>query len=989
MAVPHSVALRLLGAVGLRTREVEHRLGGRKIRIVLASLGLRLNQTVPVGQLIADVWGEAHPATARNTVQVYLSGIRRALETTGHPFQLDRLPGGYRLSGRPEQVDWLRFELLAGRARTAGRNGEHEAALSTLTEALLLWEGAPLADIFGSPLHTAFAARLDAARLGALSDRFGADLALGTPGLVAELAELVAAHPLDEQFTRHLMHALANDGRPAEALALYAEFRDRLFAERGVEPSVRLTRRYQAILTNDRPDPVAVRPVGPVPPRVSGDLIGREIEVAQVLGLLTEPGLVTLTGPPGVGKSRLAAEVMARCTSLHPLVVRLDAVSDAADVGTAVADACGPQPAAVARRSARERIRYSLVGSSALLVLDNCEHVAAECADLWNDLLSDGSLRVLATSTRPLHARGETTVRLSPLAVPPADGVTAAEIGGVDSVALFCARARALRPAFVLTDDLAPAVGEICRLVDGIPLSLELAGSRTQVLSPAELAERLGDQLQMLRSVPRRPDDRHDSLVSAVAAAVAPLDADERTLFARLSVFSDSFTLRAAEAVAPPGAPVIDVLHGLVDASLLVADVSGRESRFRMLESVRQFGRSILSTSETAEANERRAVYLRDLADRAAAGRHGPDRLIWRRRLDGMRQDLRHTLDDTLRAGRLDIALPLVAALGWWWSNTPQTGLEWYRRALSAAGETTAVVPAQLLAVELSAAVIASYLVLPEALEYARAAEATADRLADSAGRMRALQHQADIAHELGDLDRAREAADEAWQLAAARGEPWAAGRCGLSVAYNHLAAGAADQAERWAADAAGHFGRAGDEGGRADARLLIAEVRLHEGAHQEAEALLTEALEVFRAQEDDEQTARAATLLADAVHRRGARSDAEDLMEDAFDHHAEIGHPWAIAHDLDVLASVCARQNSSRDAAVLLGAADAVRTSAGLTPTPYDDARRASVAAACERVLGQRGAREAVRAGATSDPTAVLGDARSVLRRPAETSVA
>ncbi|GAA3385951.1 hypothetical protein GCM10020369_21460 [Cryptosporangium minutisporangium] len=961
----------------------------------MAALGLRLNHAVPATQLIDDVWGANPPATARNTVQVYLSGVRRALESAGRPFRLDRLAGGYRLSGRPEQVDWLRFELLADRARGSGRVGDREAAAASLAEALTLWQGPPLADLRGTPLYAAFAGAMDAARVGALSDRFAAELALGTPGLAAELSDLVRTRPLDEQLTRHLMHALQNEGRRIEALAVYADFRDRLVRDRGVEPGVRLTRMYRAILADDPPEPLppVPRPIGRVVGREAADFVGRAGELAETLGLLAQPGLVTITGPPGVGKSRFAAEVAARISaagSVRPLFVRLDGVAEPSEVVAAVADAFGPQPAAVIRRPAVDRIRYSLLGTSALLVLDNCDPVAAACVELWDELLEDETLRVLATSTRPLHAAGEVTIRLAPLAVPSEHSGTAAEIERVDSVALFCARVRALRPGFVLTDDMAPVVAEICRLVEGIPLSLELAGSRTQVLSPAELVERLSDQLQTLRSISRRPDDRHESLSSALTAASAHLTPDERMLFARLAVFTDTFTLRAAEAVAPPDVPVLDVLHALVDASLVIADVSGRESRYRMLESVRQFGRSILSESETADAVARRSDYLRDLVARAAEARHGPDRMLWCRRLDDARQDLRVTLDEAVRSGRLDLAMALAADLGWYWANTPQVGLEWYRRVLSAAATAAApLAPESLLPVQLSAAVIASYLVLPEALRYARAAEATADLLGDRAGRMRALQHQADIAHEAGDLADAVEAANEAWRLAADLGDPHAVGRCGLSVAYNWLAANSIEDAERWATDAMRAFAAADDEGGQADARLLIGEALLSDGRHQEAEHELTAALDVFRAQESDEQAARAAVLLADAVHRRGARSDAADFAEEAFDRHAQIGHPWAVAHDLDVLAAVCARQNSARDAAVLLGAADAVRTAADLVRSPRDETLRADVLTACERALGTRGARDAVRAGAMKSFPSANGFARTVLRGSAEVSVA
>ena len=656
---PEFVALRLLGPVGLLSPSKEHSVGGAKARAVLAGLGLRLNQVVPISQLIEDVWGNHPPATARNIVQVYISGIRRALESAGNLLRLNRLANGYRLSGRPDQVDWFLFGLLTERGRASARGGDDPAAANTLAKALSLWTGPPLADLTGTPLRAMFVPAMAAARSATLSDRIEADLALGRPGLIGELTELVDAHPLDERFTRQLMQALHGEGRRADALDRYRAIRP-LPAWRG-----------QAARSPDA-------------------FVGRHTELADLSELLSGPGLVTLAGPPGVGKSRLAVEVanrMGDAEGLRPFVVRLDAASRPEDVATLVADACGPQPAAVARRPPIDRIKSFILGINTLLVLDNCEHLVSACAQLSEELMRDSDLRILATSTRPLRATGEVVYRLPPLAVPPVDAETVEEVGRADAVSLFCLRTRAIRPDFVLTNEVAPIVAEICRLIEGLPLSIELASGRTQVLSPAELFERLQDQLKMLRSVRRRPADRHDSLASALATAVGLLDADERVLFARLAVFLDSFTFQAAEALAPAELSVIDALQGLVEASLVVADVSSRETQFRMLEPVRQYGRSLLSEAEIADVLDRRTSYLGTLARAAAAGRNGPDRAQWRRRLEVMKQDLLDVLDRTLDAGRLDVALPLAADLWWWSSNAPQAGLDRYRWLLLAAGE--------------------------------------------------------------------------------------------------------------------------------------------------------------------------------------------------------------------------------------------------------------------------------------------------------------
>ncbi|EXG82826.1 putative ATPase [Cryptosporangium arvum DSM 44712] len=957
--------MRLVGAAG------EHAVSGAKGRAVLAALGLRVNHVVPVDQLIDDLWADSPPATARNTVQVYVSAVRRGLEAAGSALRLDRLPAGYRLAGRREQIDWHLFETLSVQARRWTRDGDQPTAAELLRRALALWDGTPLADVGAGPLHDLFVPRMESARVSALSDRLAADLALGRGGLVGELTMLVRAHPLDERFASQLMHALHQDGRRAQALAVYRETRDRLVEELGVEPGERLRRMHAAVLADDR----GLRPEPRDQPGVlgatwSGEFVGRHAELTELVALLARPGLVTLTGPPGVGKSRLAAEVVTRARAVRVVVVRLEGTATGGELVAKVADAV---------RATDTPIVDRLLGQSVLLVLDNCEHLAEACAQLVDQLLAGADdLRVLATSTVPLRVPGESVHRLAPLTLP-GEVAGAADALANDAVALFCARARAVRPSFELSDAIAPAVAEICRAVDGLPLALELASARTAVLSPADIATRLADQLRVLRPVGGATGGRHGSLAAALAAAVDRLTPAERVLFARLAVFADTFPLAAAEAVGGPEA--LDVVHRLVDASLVVADVTGPETRFRMLESVRQYGRSLL---DPADALDRRDEYLARLAADAVAEQSGPDRLRWQRRLDAARPDLLSALDRTLRGGRLELGLPMIADLRWWWSNSPRAGLEWYRLALRAASSGT--VPAELLLrVQLTAAVVASYVTLPEAMEYAAAASVTATRLDDRPGMVRAAQHVSDIALELGDLETARRTGELAWRLAGESGDSFAIGRCGLSVAYNHFADAALDDAERWADEAAAVFARDEDEAGQADARLLVGEILLERGDLDRAEPVLSRVLATFRRHESFEQAARAAVLLAAVVGRDGRHSDAADLVREAFDRHGAIAHPWAVAHDLEVVAAEVAAgvarggAGEARRAATLLGAAGAVRADAGLVPLPRDRRVRAEVEARSRTVLGDRAYRAAALAGAALDLPGAINLARAV----------
>jgi predicted ATPase len=404
-------------------------------------------------------------------------------------------------------------------------------------------------------------------------------------------------------------------------------------------------------------------------PAALTSFIGRNGPVGEVAGLLVEYRLVTVTGPGGVGKTRLAGQVARRVTGRFAdgaWLAELAAVRDPVQVASAVAAALGvrEQPGvaaagAVARVLARQQL---------LLVLDNCEHVIGAAADLCAGLLAAcDDVRVLATSREPLAVAGEARYRLAPLSLPDADDD--ADVGGSEAVALFVDRARRADARFVLDRDSGPVLGRLVARLDGLPLAIELAAARVEALGVAQLLERLDDRFALLAGGDRLAAERHRSLARAVAWSYQLLDDLERQVFRLVSVFPGPFTLEAAEAVAGAGAGPA-VLH-LVDCSLLSPPQAGPDgrSRYGMLETLRAYGTRMLAEDGAQDgAATALAGYALQVAEQAAAGLQTStaQEVAAARWLDAedatMRQVLAWAMEhDPAIAGRLS------AALGWWW----------------------------------------------------------------------------------------------------------------------------------------------------------------------------------------------------------------------------------------------------------------------------------------------------------------------------------
>ncbi|MFF4660062.1 ATP-binding protein [Streptomyces sp. NPDC001381] len=631
----------ILGSLDLRTDDgTPLDPGGPRPRALLTLLLLDAGRSVSLERLTDGLYGAEPPAGAANALQSQVSRLRRRLAPHAG---IEATPAGYRVTAPPDAVDVHRFERLAARGRTALAAGDPARAAARLREALALWRGPALPDL---PDAHAERARLDALRLAAVQDRVEADLALGGgPELVPELRGLLAANPLSERLYGQLMRALHAGGRPAEALTVYEEARRTLADELGADPSAELAALHLELLQGGGP----ARPALPVQ---LTRFVGREAELARILEALSETRLVTLTGPGGAGKTRLAIEAArartepsghgAARTRVDVCFVELAPLTEGARIPYAVLAALGVREGfRTPAGDATDRLLAALEEREVLLVLDNCEHLVEDTARLSALLLAGcPGVRVLATSRESLGITGEVLVPVPPLPPDPA-------------VRLFVDRARAVRPGF----EGHARVAGICAALDGLPLAIELAAARLRTLTPGELADRLDDRFRLLSRGDRSKAPRHRTLRAVVEWSWDLLDEEERELARRLSVFSGGATLEAVEAVCGLPYPE-DVLASLVEKSFL--EVS--EGRYRMLETIRAFA----AGERTCEADLRdaHAGYFVRLAERAEPYLRGGEQLPWLALLDAEHADLDAALDH-LTGTDPAAALRLMAALTW------------------------------------------------------------------------------------------------------------------------------------------------------------------------------------------------------------------------------------------------------------------------------------------------------------------------------------
>ncbi|MFF2504692.1 BTAD domain-containing putative transcriptional regulator [Streptomyces sp. NPDC058067] len=815
--------------------------GGPRPRALLTLLLLEAGRTVPAERLIDGLYGEAPPAGAANALQSQVSRLRKRLS-----LDIGATPAGYRLAVGPDDVDVHRFERLAAEGGQALTAGDPARASALLHEALGLWRGPALAD-----LPAAFGSRLEEVRLTAAQTRIEAELALGSgAGLVPELRDLIAAHPLSERLYGQLMRALHAGGRPAEALAVYEEVRRVLTDELGADPSAELSALHLELLRGREP----ARGRG-VPAQLTR-FVGRTDELSRIGALLAGSRLVTLTGPGGAGKTRLAAEAARD----RPGVcwAEIAPLADGEQLPYALLAALGvregfrgPQGDPVGR------LIDALQEREVLLVLDNCEHVVDDAARTAGLLLGAcPGLRILATSREALGITGEALCPVPPLAAGPA-------------ARLFMDRAAAVRPDADLHARV-EAVHGICEALDGLPLAIELAAARLRTLTVDELAARLDDRFRLLSRGDRTKAPRHRTLRAVVEWSWELLEEEERELARRMAVFSGGSsggaTLAAVEAVCGVPYPE-DLLASLTEKSFLEA----ADGRYRMLQTIRAFcAERLAGEGEVSRLRDAHAAYFRALAAEAEPHLRGGGQLPWLAGLWAERDDLsaalRHLVRTDARAG-----LRLMADLSWFWRLRGLHGehVPVARELLAALGDE----PPEGMAEEYVLCVINTVAGdgndPAEPARLARA-EAVLARL-DHALRRPFMIVLWSVAH--GPQHAVRE------RLRRQVGEaPWGLALLDVGLGFQEFFAGRPDASEELFARALDGFRATGDRWGMANCLDPLGMFADWRGERERALALLDEGLTHVAALEAPEET-------ADLLHRRAHVLLHQDQLQDAADH--------------------------------------------------------------------------------------------------------
>jgi predicted ATPase/DNA-binding SARP family transcriptional activator len=898
---------------------------------LLAVAGGRLHRD----QVLERLWPEFTAEAAANNLYQALHHARRILETGGlSSIRLLQIQGDV-VELAPVGALWIdatAFEAAATQARQSQDFGAYQAALDLYTGDLLPDE--PYEEwVTGrreTLRQTYLELLLDLARL--CESRHDRNAAIDT------LQRALTIDPMNEKPHVGLMRLYAQTGRRQQALRQYQSLEARLQSELSAEPDPKTRRLYRAILEGHYPTrepgsdslaadgasrvtPPAAESPSPHPAQIENvalsrhnlplqltRFVGREAAKADVTRLLAASRLVTLVGPGGCGKTRLAVEIgsdVVASFSGGVWLVELAPIVDPGQVPRAVA-----RVLSVVESSGRplvEAIASFVKGKNLLLILDDCEHLIDATAHLVNSLLRlSPDLRILATSREPLRVPGEITWLVPSLTLPdPTRSYALADLMRFESVRLFLDRATANQASFRVTDVNATAIAQICYRLDGIPLAIELAAARVRLLPPEQIAARLDDRFRLLAGGSRTALPRHQTLRAAIDWSYNLLVEPERMVLRRLAVFAGTWSLEAAEAVCgvsgvedrvsgeggspasdtrppTPDTPldVLDLVARLVDKSLVLVEEKEAEPRYHLLETVRQYALDELTSArELASTRQRHATYYLEVAAQTYAAIRDARQLAWLNRLEIELDNVRAVLTWAFEAGEAELALDLAGQLDRFWQYHPHLieGRRWLQRGLATAPLAAPLVRARALG-------LLGWLTrLVDGPEIARPLldEALALYLAlgDQRGIADVTDSLGDVAYFSGDLDRALALHQENLVRRRGLGDRWGEAMSLNSLGWVAIAAGKSEQAQKLLEEGLAIVRELGDQRSIAMLRFSLAQMAQEQRNYSRMIAYAADALQIYRILNNTMDLALAFGLIAAGLAEFGQFESAARLF--------------------------------------------------------------------------------------------------------------